>query len=195
MSILAVRQEFDQSRMSRPHVQAMLSRDLEALKGFIKDENDAERVNLNALTLIGFGEGGILAANYAALDWNFTDVGGKKQSKDVRALVLVSPERVLHGFTVDTVLRHPLVSRLPWLIMAGEASPEAAEAEKIHRQLERIRRANPASGPVQLALLPSPASNVRLIRDAKEAIPMIVDFIKTNVIDAQDQFPWVSRAQ
>lgn len=185
--------EFDLSRMGRRDVQAMLSRDLEALKGFVKDENDAEQVNLNALTLIGFGEGGILAANYAVIDWNFPDIGSRKQSRDVRALVLVSPARALHGFTYEAAIRHPAVSRLPWLIIAGEQSPQATEAERLHRQVERLRRGGRSLGPVQLELLPTSFSNARLVRDYSETVPQIEAFVKVNVIDRQEHFPWESR--
>lgn len=185
---------FDLSRMTRQDVQAMLARDIEAIKGFLKTENDAEKLNLNALTLIGFGEGGILAANYAVLDWNFTDIGEKKQSKDVRAIVAVSPERVFLGTTFDLGVRHPFVSRLPWLIMAGEQSGQASEAEKLHKQLDRLRKTGPTAGPADLVLLPSSFSSVRLVRETRDCIPRIVNFVKVQVIDNQDKFPWVNRS-
>jgi pimeloyl-ACP methyl ester carboxylesterase len=185
--------EFDLSRLNRGDVQAILARDIEAVKGFLKTENDAEKVNLNALTIIGFGEGGILAANYAAIDWNFTDIGNKKQSKDVRAIVAVSPERVLQGFNFDAGLKHPFVSRLPWLILAGESSSQAAEAEKMHKQLDRLRKAGSAVGPASLVLVKSQAENVRLVRETRDTIPKIVDFVKVQVVEQQDKFPWIKR--
>ncbi len=185
--------QFDTSRMNRNDVQAMINTDLEAVKKFLKAENDAERVNLNALTLVGIGEGGILAANYAVLDWNFPDSGKKKQSKDVRALVLVSPEKTLQGFGYDGATRHPLVSRISWQIIAGGNSPQADEAEKIQKQLERSRRSGPTAGPVDLFLPNSPASGPDLVRSSRDVIPRIAAFVKANVVDRQDQFPWVSR--
>jgi pimeloyl-ACP methyl ester carboxylesterase len=186
--------EFDVSRMTRQDVQAMLARDIEAVKGFLKSENDAEKLNLNALTVIGFGEGGILAANYAVLDWNFTDIGDKKQSKDVRAVVAVSPERVFLGNTFDLGTRHPFVSRLPWLILAGQQSSQASEAEKLHKQLERLRKTGPTAGPAELALLPTSFANVRLVRETRDCIPRIVNFVNTQVIANQEKFPWVNRS-
>lgn len=185
----------DISRMGRRDVQAMLSRDLEAIKGFLKDLNDEEKLNLNALTLVGFGEGGVLATNFAVIDWNFPDIGVRKQSKDVKGLVLVSPERVLHGFTSDLAARHPAVSRLPWMIVAGEESSQAEEAERLYRQLERLRRSSPGAGAAELKLLPTPFSNAKLVRDHKDTIPGIVDFVKKNVIDKQELFPWENRSE
>lgn len=185
----------DVSRMGRRDVQAMLSRDMEAIKGFLKDQNDEGKLNLNALTLVGMGEGAVVATNFAVIDWNFPDIGVHKQSKDVKALVLVSPERVLHGFTSDLASRHPVVSRLPWLVIAGEQSQQAEEAERLYRQLERLRRSNPAVGAAELKLPPTSFSNARLVRESKETIPLIVDFVNKNVIDKQEMFPWEHRSE
>jgi pimeloyl-ACP methyl ester carboxylesterase len=186
-------QKFNLSRMNRREVQAMISVDLETVKKFLKTENDAERLNLNALTLVGFGEGAILAANYAVVDWNFPEIGTKKQSKDVRALVAISPARTLEGFGYDIATRHPLVSRLPWLIVVGNNSPEAKEAERLHKQLEQVRIAG--GFPLELVELNSSDSDVQLMQNQREVISKVVEFIQTNVEANQTQFPWVSRQQ
>ncbi len=186
--------EFDLSRMNRNDIMAMLNRDIEAVKKFLKQENDAGKLNLNALTLIGVGEGAVLAANYAVIDWNFPDLSRKKQSKDVRGLVLISPARNLKGLSYDTAARHPFVSRLPWLIVAGEGSLEIEEAEKLEKQLERVRRGGAVAGPVQLLTPRSQASNVELVRGSREVIPGIVDFVTKTVIAHQANYPWIDRS-
>lgn len=184
--------EFDLSKMNRNDVLAIINRDIEAIKKFLKEENDAGKVNLNALTLIGVGEGAVLAANYAALDWNFPDTGHKKQSKDVRALVLISPEKNLEGVAYDAATRHPFVSRLPWQIIVGSQSPQAEDTDKLVKLLERVRR-GAVAGPLDAPPINSRASGANLVRESREVIPRIVNFVKANVVDKQENFPWVSR--
>ena len=186
--------EFDLSRMNRVDIAAMLNRDIEAVKKFLKEQNDSGQLNLNALTLVGAGEGAVLAANYAAIDWNFPDIGRKKQSKDVRALVLISPERNLKGFDYNIASRHPMVSRLPWLIIAGADSTQIDDADKLHKQLERSRRGR-AMGPATLMPVPGRAAGTNLLRTNRDVIPAIVDFVTKNVIEQQEEnFPWVDRS-
>lgn len=192
LDVRGVEQEFKISRMNRKDVAAMVKIDLESVKKFLKEQNDEEKLNLNALTLVGIGEGAILAANYAVVDWNFPDVVAKKQSKDVRALVAISPARTLEGFGYDIATRHPLVSRLPWLIVVGGDSPQAKEADRLHGQLDRIRLAG-GGFPVEIVTVASNLSNEHLVRGSKEVIPAVVDFVKSQVIENQKNFPWVSR--
>lgn len=187
-------EEFNLSRMNRKDVAAMLSGDIESVKKFLKQENDDEKLNLNALTIIGIGEGAVLAANYAVIDWNFPDVGRKKQSKDVRALVMVSPDRNLEGYTLTSATRHPAVSLLPWLVMVGENSPQFNESDRIVRQLERLRRPGAPVGPATMVSLPTSSSGVQLLQSRKDAIPTIVEFVKNNVIERQQAFPWIDRS-
>jgi pimeloyl-ACP methyl ester carboxylesterase len=186
--------ELKPSRMNRNDVARMLSGDIEAVKKFLKQENDAEMLNLNALTIIGIGEGGVLASNYAVLDWNFPDVGRKKQSKDVRALVMVSPDRNLEGYNLISAVRHPAVGLLPWLVLVGENSAAYDEADRLIRQLERRRRGGVPAGPAAWVPLRSSATGVALLQDQRSAIPTIVEFIKENVIERQQAFPWVDRS-
>lgn len=192
MDVRGTEQEFNFSRMNRKDVGAMINVDLETVKKFLREENDDEKLNLNALTLVGIGEGAILAANYAVVDWNFPDVSSKKQSKDVRAIVAISPARTVEGFKYDIAARHPLVSRLPWLIVVGGDSPQASEAERLHGQLDRLRLSG-GGFPVELKTVASNLSDDQLVRGSKEVIPAVVDFVKSQVIENQKNFPWISR--
>lgn len=184
---------FDVTKMNRLDLQAIVSRDIEGIKNFLKAQNDAEKLNLNALTLIGVGEGGVLAAQYAALDWNFPDAGNKKQSKDVRAVILISPEGNVQGMNYDAATRHPFVSRLAWQIIAGKRTDQGETADKLAKQIDRTRRGAQGGG-LDLFLVNSTASGPQLVRESREVIPRIVEFVRLNVIGGQEQFfPWVSR--
>ena len=99
----------------------------------------------------------------------------------------------LEGFDYDLATRHGFVSRLPWLFIAGANSTEAKEAERLHAQLEKVRQ----SGGGYTVALELPASNLsgdKLVRGSKDVIPKVVEFVKTQVIGQQEQFPWVDRS-
>lgn len=188
-------QQFDPSKMGPADVAAMLGRDLESVKGFLKKQNDEEALNLNALTLIGVGEGAVLAANWAIRDWAFPSVGSKKQGQDVKALVLVSPEDMLKGQKLDNMFRDRFIPFLPSLIVAGSEGDAGAEAMRIHKRLEaikrRARRGDPAD--LQLELVPTSLNGPQLIQQVPGATEAIVKFINEQVIAKSDQFPWVKR--
>ena len=54
------------ARMSKRDVEAIISLDLEKAKSFLKDENNKENLNFNALVVIGVREGCVMAAHWAA---------------------------------------------------------------------------------------------------------------------------------
>ncbi len=112
---------------------------METVKGFLREENDAEKLNLNALVLIGVQDGCVIAMNWAALDWNWPNIPGKKQGQDVKSLVLISPVKLLEGVTYEPLLKNSIVSRMPILILAGETSPEAEEAQRLDKLLGKLR--------------------------------------------------------
>ena len=115
----------------------IVRQDLEAVRKFLLKENNQEKLNLNNTCLVGVGTGAILATYYAIWDWdpyfrypnpsNFYD--GKRRvhvslrggKKDVKALVLISPENRLKNLQIDALWRHHAVgtSEISTLILFG----------------------------------------------------------------------------
>lgn len=188
--------EFDPSRMGPADVSAMLSRDLETVKKFLEEKNDEEILNLNALTLIGVGEGAVLAANWAMRDWSFPSVGSKKQGQDVKALVLVSPEKLLKGQKLDNMFRDRFVPFLPTLIIAGGEGTAGTEATRIQKRLEAIKRRARRGDPddLQLELISTSLNGPQLIQQSPGVAEVIVAFISEQVMAKADRFPWVDRS-
>ena len=138
--------------------------DMEAIRMFLLKENNANKLNIAATTLIGVGKGAILAAGYAIYDWDdFARVPrnnpGKQRlvrvqrggQKDVKALVLISPEtKIGKTMKIDALARHPEVgsSEVSTLILVGQkqvngkdkkpkATRESKTAETVFAKLKK----------------------------------------------------------
>ncbi|WP_242632108.1 alpha/beta hydrolase [Rubripirellula amarantea] len=188
-------QKFDVSRMSKVDVQNIIRIDLEKAKGFLKEENNAENLNLNALVVVGVREGCILASHWASIDWSFPSVGSIKQSQDVKALVLISPEKQLKGLPIEPPLRDPNILQLPIMIVAGQTSPEAKDAERIGRRIEGAKK-RAGGGTVsgfESLMIDTSLTGPSLVSNEPKVIPAIVDFITKSVPINDEENPWIER--
>lgn len=187
--------QFNIAQMSKTDVENIIRFDLEKAKGFLKEENDEELLNLNALVVIGVREGCVMAAHWAQRDWSFPSVGSLKQGQDVKALVFISPRKQVKGIGIDPVITNPAIINLPIMIVAGGASPEASEARRLGKRVEGIKTRigrGEASG-YELQLVPTNLSGPSLVNEVSAVIPGIVNFIKSNVDVTDDANQWVKR--
>ncbi|EMI52757.1 hydrolase [Rhodopirellula sallentina SM41] len=187
--------EFNIATMGRRDVEAIVRYDIEEAKQFLKEENNAGRLNLNALCLIGVEEGAILAGYWAVRDWKIPSVGRMKQGQDVKGLVYVSPEKNLNGLAMNTPITDKNLVRLPTMIVAGKGSPQGKESERIGSRLESVKKRfnrGKASG-YQLEMPSTNLSGPALINEESTVIPAIVDFLKENVRISESENPWIER--
>lgn len=191
------KREFDISRMGKNDVMNMINVDLETIKKFLVEENNAQKLNLNALTLIGIREGAILASHWAVRDLNFPSVGSLKQGQDVKAMVLISPERIIKGVSLDEPLNDRLFVQLPFQIIVGSTSRQASEADRYYKKLEGMKK-RLARGEVtdlQYAPLETSLDGPSLINDFPGVIEKVKAFVDTTMIANAGRIPWVSRQQ
>src|SRR5262245_42776505 len=83
--------DLDATRLTKPALQAMAAFDLEAIRSFLIEKNDAGELNLNKLCILGAGMSANVAVNWALQDWTAPPLAIGKQGQDVKALVLISP--------------------------------------------------------------------------------------------------------
>lgn len=188
-------EDFNLATMSKRDIDLIIRYDIEEAKQFLKRENNAGRLNLNALSLIGVKEGAIIAAYWASRDWKIPSVGRMKQGQDVKGLVYVSPEKNLKGMAMTSATQDPNLIRLPTLLIAGGQSPQGGTAERIGSRIETIKKKQ-NRGSVkgyQLELPPTNLSGPALINDVSTVIPKIVSFLKENVSGAEGDNPWINR--
>lgn len=187
--------EFDIAQMSSRDVENIVTFDLETAKGFLKEENNKEMLNLNALVVIGVREGCVMAAHWALRDWGFPSVGRVKQGQDVKALILISPEKQIKGLAIDEAITSAPLIRLPVMIVAGSDSPEMSEANRIAKRVEGLKKrvGRGKSEGFQLSQIDTALSGASLVNEAASVIPAIVKFVTTEVAVGENNNPWVKR--
>jgi hypothetical protein len=185
----------DPSKIKKSDVVAMIKYELEEIKQFLEKENDEGKLNLNALVVLGVGEGTILGMNWAMNDWSWPSVG-KKQGQDVKALVMITPVKMFEGITNEAPAKHPVISRLPTLLVTGNDKDEQEELEKLRKLLDKTRGPGTAEsvGPLVVHVEPNKGSGIRLANE-KRVIETILKFLKDNVVTKGENFPWLRRNQ
>jgi pimeloyl-ACP methyl ester carboxylesterase len=116
----------------------MLQYDLPALRKFLVEKNDAGELNLNRLCLVGAEMGAVLAVNWTAEDWSWPDLPVAKQGRDVKALILISPEWAFKGMRISNALGQRTLKsdRISFLMLVGRRNSKAlASAKRIYKSL------------------------------------------------------------
>ncbi len=186
---------FDVARMNKRDIEKIVAMDLESCKGFLKEENNEGKLNLNALVVIAVGEGAIFAGHWALHDWNFPSIGRKKQGQDVKALIYISPEKQIKGIGIDSTLSDPHLIQLPIMIVAGKGSSEAEEATRIAKQVEGMKKriGRGAATGFNLLMPDTSLSGPRLVNDVSEVSTAIIEFVSNEVEVSETENPWINR--
>jgi pimeloyl-ACP methyl ester carboxylesterase len=190
------------ARLTPADAAAMVKSDMEAVRSFLVDKNDAGELNLNRLGYVGIGLGSIVATSAAAVDWSVPVLSRGKQGRDVKALVLVSPPWKQLGLEMLPALRQPGVqSDIAFLITyGGDDKSVAGDVSRIVKQLEKGRPAppRPAEGeePTAPSVIDAPGTS-RLQGSAwmkqagRDGETAIIRFLDRTL--AQPDYPWTLR--
>ncbi|QDT00519.1 alpha/beta hydrolase [Adhaeretor mobilis] len=131
--------ELDGSNFRTSDYAAMVLQDMEAVRKFLVEKNNAHDLNLNKLCLIGSGMGANVATIWAARDWSMPPLARVKQGQDVKALVLISPRWSFRGLPLKDAIRQPgLREGASFFVAYGnEDGKFKSDARNIHKNLER----------------------------------------------------------
>ncbi len=126
----------------RPRHYPAFLEDLETCKRFLLQKNNRGELNIDKLCLVGAKFGAVVATLWAHRDWQWPPLATGKQGQDVKALVLISPERKMHGMDMTSVLSKPVLRwRLAVYVIVGGQNPEyRREAEKVYESIFKVRR-------------------------------------------------------
>jgi hypothetical protein len=126
----------------------MTKLDMVRLKRFLLEKNNAKELNIELLCVVASEESCVVAANWVLHDWSYPDLLDRKQGKDVKGLILISPVQTFNGYHWNDTMKQPLFSgrnpavfTMPVLIITGSADTNAyREAKTIHSRLKKLRK-------------------------------------------------------
>ena len=193
------RRTIDAAKLGRDDLFAMVRFDMEAVRSFLVEQNDAGKLNINRLSIVGAGLGASVAVNWAAVDWSAPPLAVGKQGQDVKALVLISPRWKNGALTLQNALRHPGVRQeIAFLMLYGDRERQAqSDVRRIEKQLEKFHPApkNPSTDkPHDLVSLGAPTGlqGTKLLKEGgAEAENTIIKFLVDHV--QSKDFEWTER--
>ncbi|RIK77971.1 MAG: hypothetical protein DCC67_12070 [Planctomycetota bacterium] len=191
--------ELDAARFQAADFQAMVALDMEAVRAFLLDENDAGKLNLNKLCVLGSGMGANVAVLFAANDWAMPPLAVRKQGQDVKALVLLSPRWRERGLYLKDAFAFPPVQRnISYLLAYGiEDRNVTADCRNIERILSKFHPAVPPDrAPTDQSLfvfaLPTNLQGTQLLTSRAFSVGLrVADFIEARL--GRQDFPYIPR--
>ncbi len=142
--LLGSDRKLDAEKMSSEHYSFMRYDDMERFRRFLVKKNDAGELNLNKLVLIGAEMGASVAAYYAFYDWTTPrrEANMAAPSRDVKGLVLISPDWNFPNMPLKRPLSSPVVStQISAMVVVGKEDSRAfRDARQTYSLLERYRK-------------------------------------------------------
>ncbi len=185
--------------------------DIEACKRFLVAKNNLGEVNIDLLVIGVVGKMSPFAVDYTLRDWQWTPLAGVKQGQDVKAVVMISPEKRFKSASMTPAFRIPLISGknaepIPMFLTWGKGhSLTSREGQSIYSTLIGSRREDAAAIPddekwKQLTVIKreynSKSSGKRLVEEKSKLISGDIGlFIEKKVADRKDEFRWQDRSR
>jgi len=193
-------QPLDVEKFNRAAFESMVL-DVEACKKFLLEKNNAGKLNIDELCVIGAEFGAIIATRWAALDWSVPDLPAYRQGKDVKALVLLSPVSSFKGITLREAFTLPAVqSRLSVMLISGAKDKAAAETKRLYNSLvphhPRVSEEDQDAEKKQEVVLIQPDTKVTGTELLGSGLPVpqyISRFIDNRILSRKSEFPWMER--
>lgn len=128
-------------RLKPDDLRRMAMEDLEAMRRFLKRQNNDGKLNLDKLCVVGSEVGAIFAMHWTAYDWSAPSLARMKQSQFVKGLVLLSPEWSFRKLQVSEPLRTlGAADKLSVFVLYGrKQAPAAKTAQRIYTDLQKSR--------------------------------------------------------
>ncbi len=142
------RRELNLHRLRPEDFAAMVTEDVEAVKRFLIEHNDARELNIERLGIVGAGMGAVVGAQWATRDWAFDILPTVKQGRDVKALTLISPEINFKGLEVSALTDEVIRGRIAVQVVGGASGGKATRnAKQVYNLLRRFYHDPPADAP------------------------------------------------
>lgn len=170
------------------HYQRMFAKDcdVEQVKGFLMQQNNDGKLNIEKLCVVGAGMSCIVAINWAVLDWSWPTLGDYKQGQDAKCLVLLSPLNAYKSIKIDQAMKTEFIKkRVETLIVVGEEDPKSLkDAQRIYDGMIKLREVpeDPQDQTLILQKLPVKLQGMQLLGQPELPVAtMISQFIDVRV--------------
>jgi pimeloyl-ACP methyl ester carboxylesterase len=196
----------DQANLRKGDIELMVTQDLEALKTFLMDRNNAGELNIEKLCVLGNEMGATIAVQWALYDWHWPQLPTVKQGQDVKALILISPQLNFHGVGMSEALGTPLLQTgLSVLLIVGEKNSKKDEANRINKRIG-AGRPKPSNDPKEmedrqdlfLAVVngtslqgPNIFNDTTILPQLAAKDGVVSQFVEWRLVDKK--FPWTNR--
>lgn len=114
-----------------PHFQWMIKYDMEAVKTFLLEKNNAGEVNIDRLCLVGAEMGASVAMIWTTIDWSWPQLAPTKQGQDVKAVVMISPEPAFRTLRITD--NAPLPQAVPDVLLERSGMQTIQQAQLVVR--------------------------------------------------------------
>ncbi len=191
-------------QLTREDLQLIIQYDLEAVKRYLLEQHQAKQLNIEGLTVIGAGAGGLLAMEWTIRDWSYPRLPGIKQGQDVKAVGLLSPVSKVLGANTLLVAGNPVIRDVVGVFIAyGDGDSRGkSTAKRLYNSLSKNRRTKFRDDDDQYEnqdlFLVSAPTNLRgpaILTESDDPGPSTLsDFIDRRVGQwMESDFPWQQR--
>ena len=165
------------------------------------DKNNLGELNIEMLAILTVGKMAAQAVQWSVNDWKWEPIGGIKQGKDVKAILMISPERKLKGMSMAQNLKTNLftgkgaTALAVYLAWAQDDETADREGKSIANSLEKSR--SKLSIPLFQQREPynTDLTGTGLVANPKHKIVFndVATFIEDIIVKNKDVLPWQNR--
>jgi pimeloyl-ACP methyl ester carboxylesterase len=181
---------------------AMVTSDMEAVKKFLWDHNNAGELNIDKLCVVGAEMGASVAFNFALADARDQDNNTVprpeyKLGRFVKALVLISPELSFRGLPIRAGSAQA-IRDVAVLILVGKDGKAVEDAKRIHGMFERFHPEPEGDNKTDkrtlfFGKLPTSLQGTKLLDPKFNVGAFIADFIYRRLIKSNESREWTWR--
>jgi pimeloyl-ACP methyl ester carboxylesterase len=183
---------------------SMVTQDMQTVKKFLWEKNNAGELNIDKLCLVGSEMGASIAVDFAYYDALEQDANPVlrpeyKTGRFVKALVLLSPQISFKGISMRRAMQHPYLRKdISVLIVVGKKDAGALnEANRVYSMLERDHpKPDPEKKVEQQTLFFAPLDTnlqgVKLLADKSlKTSETIATFINIRLVKSELSKTWL----
>ncbi|MGC3970404.1 MAG: hypothetical protein QM775_24645 [Pirellulales bacterium] len=129
--------KFEAATMPVGQFANMITQDMEAVKKKLVEENNAGKLNIERLGIVGAEMSNQVAAKWTVMDWSWPVLPSRKQGQDVKAIVMLSPTMSFRTLNMSRDLqdpKSPIRDKISLLFVAGTGRSRERDGRPPHQR-------------------------------------------------------------